>query len=56
MIDWWCERKYSTTFFDMELPATDSNEWHNPSLTAMNQMAYLITGDSKYQKTARFRC
>jgi len=52
MIDWWRERKYTITFFDMEFPATDSNEWHNPSMTAMNLMAYLITGDMKYQKEA----
>jgi hypothetical protein len=52
MVNWWRDRNYRIVFFDMEFPATDANEWHNPSMTAMNLMAYLITGDADYQKEA----
>jgi hypothetical protein len=52
MADWWRERKYAIRFFDVPTSGSDSDPTHNPAFTAMNQMAYLITGDSKYQKEA----
>ena len=52
MADWWRERKYVIRYFDTATSGSDADQTHNPALTAMNQMAYLITGDSKYQKEA----
>src|SRR5204863_7299383 len=52
MADWWRERNYSIQFFDMGMTGCDRNDAHNPGMTAMHQMAYLITGDAKYQREA----
>jgi hypothetical protein len=52
MADWWRERKYVIRFFDAPTSGSDADPIHNPPLTALNQMAYLITGDPKYQKEA----
>lgn len=52
MADWWRERKYVIRFFDTTTSGSDADPIHNPPLTALNQMAYVITGDVKYQKEA----
>ncbi|MHB9106566.1 MAG: hypothetical protein ACYDCO_05860 [Armatimonadota bacterium] len=52
MADWWREHNYRINFFDMDMSGCDSDPWHNPGMTALNMMAYLVTGDAKYQREA----
>lgn len=46
--DWWRERDYCLTSFDQPMNARDRTSENNPGFTAMNQMAFLATGDQKY--------
>ena len=52
MADWWKSQNYKINFFDMDMSGVDRNDFHNPGMTAMNVMSFIITGDEKYQKEA----
>jgi hypothetical protein len=53
MADWWKERNYNLTAFDVEMKGLETEAHFGFGFQALQQMAFLVTGSAKYSDEAR---